>query len=147
VVRDADPEYHVLRCLNINGHLVTPELAGLVGLADEVRVTSIPALWQSEDERMLEELNAKELEQVLDDFITREVDELSMSTFFEAWEILDRERRATMPVIVVQGEVSEHDEVTLSLPEPALAPVVVSGNELIVNNYRIIFKLKPTPAS
>ncbi len=98
-------------------------------------------------DKLLEELSAEELEQILDDFITREVDELSMPTFFEAWEILDRERRARMPVIVVQGEVLENDEVTLSLPEPALAPVAVSGNELIVNNYRIIFKLKPTPAS
>lgn len=39
-LRDADPEHHVLRCLNTNGHLVTPELAReLVGLADEVRVS------------------------------------------------------------------------------------------------------------
>jgi hypothetical protein len=97
-------------------------------------------------EKMLEELSTDELEQILDDFITREEDELSMPTFFEAWEILDRERRAKMPVIVVQGE-AENDEVTLSLPEPALAPVAVSGNKLIVNGYRIIFKLKPTPAS
>ncbi len=36
----ADPEHHVLRCLNTNGHLVTPKLArALVGLADEVRVS------------------------------------------------------------------------------------------------------------
>ena len=90
---------------------------------------------------MLEELSAEELEQVLDKFITREVDELSMPTFFEAWEILDRERRARMPVIVVQGEVSD-DQVTLSLPEPVVAPVAVSGNELIVNGYRIILKVK-----
>jgi hypothetical protein len=93
-------------------------------------------------EKMLEELGAEELEQVLDDFITREVDELSMPTFFEAWEFLDRERRARMPVIVVRGEISEDDEVTLSLPEPVQAPVAVSGNELIVNGYRIILKLK-----
>ncbi len=39
-LRAADPEHHVLRCLNTNGHLVTPELArALVGLADEVRVS------------------------------------------------------------------------------------------------------------
>jgi radical SAM protein with 4Fe4S-binding SPASM domain len=39
-LREADPEHHVLRCLNSNGHLVTPELAReLVGLADEVRVS------------------------------------------------------------------------------------------------------------
>ena len=91
---------------------------------------------------MLEELSTDELEQILDDFITREVDELSMPTFFEAWEFLDRERRDRMPIIVVQGEVSEDDEVILSLPEPVLAPVAVSGNELIVNDYRIIFRLK-----
>src|SRR5574341_532602 len=45
-LRDADPEHHVLRCLNTNGHLVTPELAhDLVGLADEVRVSldALPA--------------------------------------------------------------------------------------------------------
>lgn len=45
-LRDADPEHHVLRCLNTNGHLVTPELAHeLVGLADEVRVSldALPA--------------------------------------------------------------------------------------------------------
>ena len=93
-------------------------------------------------EKMLEELGADELEQVLDDFITRKVDELSMPTFFEAWEILDRERRARMPVIVVRGEIAKDDKVTLSLPEPVQAPVAVSGNELIVNGYRIILKLK-----
>jgi mycofactocin biosynthetic radical S-adenosylmethionine protein MftC len=39
-LRDADPQHRVLRCLNSNGHLVTPELAhALVGLADEVRVS------------------------------------------------------------------------------------------------------------
>jgi radical SAM protein with 4Fe4S-binding SPASM domain len=39
-LRDADPEHHVLRCLNTNGYQVTPELAReLVGLADEVRVS------------------------------------------------------------------------------------------------------------
>lgn len=39
-LRDADPAHQVLRCLNSNGHFVTPELAGqLVGLADEVRVS------------------------------------------------------------------------------------------------------------
>ncbi|MBL7066209.1 MAG: hypothetical protein ISS49_18690 [Anaerolineae bacterium] len=92
-------------------------------------------------EKMLEELSTAELEQVLDDFITRKVDELSMPAFFEAWEILDRERRARMPVIVVRGEVSEGYAVTLSLPEPVLAPVAVSGNELIVNDYRIVFEL------
>lgn len=92
-------------------------------------------------EKMLEELNAGELEQLLGDFITREVDELSMPTFFEAWKILDRERRAQMPVIVVEGDISD-DEIALSLPEPVSAPVTVSGNELTVNGYRIILKLK-----
>ena len=39
-LKNADPEHHVLRCLNSNGHLVTPRLAqALVGLADEVRVS------------------------------------------------------------------------------------------------------------
>jgi hypothetical protein len=92
-------------------------------------------------DKTLEQLSAAELEQVLDDFITREVDELSMPTFFDAWEILDRERRARMPVIVVEGDVSD-DEVALSLPEPVLAPITVSGNELIVNGYRIVLKLR-----
>jgi len=92
-------------------------------------------------DKTLEQLSTAELEQVLDDFITRKVDELSMPTFFEAWEILDRERRARMPVIVVEGDISD-DEVALSLPEPVLAPITVSGNELIVNGYRIILKLK-----
>jgi radical SAM protein with 4Fe4S-binding SPASM domain len=48
-LRNADPEHHVLRCLNTNGHLVTPELArNLVGLADEVRV-SIDGLAERND--------------------------------------------------------------------------------------------------
>ena len=48
-LRDADPEHRVLRCLNTNGHLVTPDLAKeLVGLADEVRV-SIDALQERND--------------------------------------------------------------------------------------------------
>jgi radical SAM protein with 4Fe4S-binding SPASM domain len=39
-LRAADPEHRVLRCLNTNGHLVTPELArAMVGLVDEVRVS------------------------------------------------------------------------------------------------------------
>ena len=39
-LKEADPKHHVLRCLNTNGHLVTPERAReLVGLADEVRVS------------------------------------------------------------------------------------------------------------
>lgn len=45
-LRDSDPQHHVLRCLNTNGHLVTKELARqLVGLADEVRVSldALPA--------------------------------------------------------------------------------------------------------
>jgi MoaA/NifB/PqqE/SkfB family radical SAM enzyme len=48
-LRNADPEHRVLRCLNSNGHRVTPELARrLVGLADEVRV-SIDALRERND--------------------------------------------------------------------------------------------------
>lgn len=48
-LRAADPERHVLRCLNTNGHLVTSELARqLVGLADEVRV-SLDALPERND--------------------------------------------------------------------------------------------------
>ena len=39
-LREADPEHRVIRCLNSNGHLVTPAIAGeLIGLADEVRVS------------------------------------------------------------------------------------------------------------
>lgn len=39
-LRDADPDHRITRCLNSNGHLVTPEMAhSLVGLADEVRVS------------------------------------------------------------------------------------------------------------
>ncbi|WP_119071414.1 radical SAM protein [Aggregatilinea lenta] len=48
-LKEADPQHHVLRCLNTNGHLVTPELAKqLVGLADEVRV-SLDALRERND--------------------------------------------------------------------------------------------------
>jgi MoaA/NifB/PqqE/SkfB family radical SAM enzyme len=48
-LRAADREHHVLRCLNTNGHLVTPELArALVGLADEARV-SVDALSSRND--------------------------------------------------------------------------------------------------
>jgi MoaA/NifB/PqqE/SkfB family radical SAM enzyme len=43
-LRASDPEHRIQRCLNTNGHLVTPNLAReLVGLADEVRV-SVDAL-------------------------------------------------------------------------------------------------------
>lgn len=39
-LKNADPDHHVRRCLNTNGHRVTPQLAEqLVGLADEVRVS------------------------------------------------------------------------------------------------------------
>jgi radical SAM protein with 4Fe4S-binding SPASM domain len=48
-LRAADPDHRVLRCLNTNGHLVTPQLAQeLVGLADEVRV-SVDALPERND--------------------------------------------------------------------------------------------------
>lgn len=39
-LRDADPEHRILRCLNSNGHLVTPQFSrAVVDLADEVRVS------------------------------------------------------------------------------------------------------------
>lgn len=39
-LREADPTHQIVRCLNSNGHLITPELAErLIGLADEVRVS------------------------------------------------------------------------------------------------------------
>ncbi len=39
-LRDADPEHRVARCLNTNGHLVTPAFArDLVGLVNEIRVS------------------------------------------------------------------------------------------------------------
>jgi hypothetical protein len=79
----------------------------------------------------------------LDGFVTRDVDELSMPTFFEAWETLDRERRAKLPTIVVWEEISHDDEVVLSLPQSVSAPIAVAGNELIVDDYRIILKLRP----
>jgi MoaA/NifB/PqqE/SkfB family radical SAM enzyme len=48
-LRAADAEHHVLRCLNTNGHLVTPELArALAGLADEAPV-SVDALSSRND--------------------------------------------------------------------------------------------------
>lgn len=48
-LREADPGHQVRRCLNTNGHLVTPAVANaLVGLADEVRV-SIDALAERND--------------------------------------------------------------------------------------------------
>jgi MoaA/NifB/PqqE/SkfB family radical SAM enzyme len=48
-LKAADPEHRVLRCLNTNGHRVTPHLAEqLVGLADEVRV-SLDALRERND--------------------------------------------------------------------------------------------------
>jgi len=82
------------------------------------------------------------LEQSLDEFITREVDELSMPTFLEAWEALDRERRAKLPTIVVWQDISDGDKVRLSLTEPVPAPIMVSGDELIVDDYRIVLKLR-----
>jgi len=48
-LRAADPEHHVLRCLNTNGHLMTNELAkSLVGPADELRV-SLDAMRERND--------------------------------------------------------------------------------------------------
>jgi MoaA/NifB/PqqE/SkfB family radical SAM enzyme len=48
-LRDADPEHRIKRCLNTNGHLVTPDLVRrLVGLADEVRV-SLDGLRETND--------------------------------------------------------------------------------------------------
>lgn len=48
-LKEADPQHHVLSCLNTNGHLVTSELAKqLVGLADEVRV-SLDAMRERND--------------------------------------------------------------------------------------------------
>ena len=48
-LRDADPHHNILRCLNTNGYLITPSLAGdLVGLVDEVRV-SLDALAERND--------------------------------------------------------------------------------------------------
>jgi MoaA/NifB/PqqE/SkfB family radical SAM enzyme len=48
-LREVDPKHQVLRCVNTNGHLVTPELAQqFVGLVDEVRV-SLDALRERND--------------------------------------------------------------------------------------------------
>jgi len=48
-MQDADPDHKIVRCLNTNGHAVTPEIAhALVGLADEVRV-SLDALSDRND--------------------------------------------------------------------------------------------------
>ncbi len=48
-LKRADQNHNILRCLNSNGHLVTPKLAReLVGLADEVRV-SIDAMESRND--------------------------------------------------------------------------------------------------
>lgn len=48
-LRAADPDHRVLRCVNSNGRLVTPQIAQqLVGLADEVRI-SVDALPAAND--------------------------------------------------------------------------------------------------
>jgi MoaA/NifB/PqqE/SkfB family radical SAM enzyme len=48
-LQQSDPDHHVLRCLNTNGHLVTPRLCkDLVGIVDEMRV-SIDALSDRND--------------------------------------------------------------------------------------------------
>lgn len=51
-LRDADQRHSVIRCLNSNGHLVTPGLAAeLVGLADEVRVSIDAFAWRNDAHR------------------------------------------------------------------------------------------------
>ena len=45
-------------------------------------------------EKLLEEMSPEEFEQLMDDFITREQTEVSISTFFKALALIDRERQA-----------------------------------------------------
>jgi len=48
-LKAADPQHHIHRCLNSNGHLVTRDFArSIVGLADEVRV-SLDGMEQTND--------------------------------------------------------------------------------------------------
>jgi hypothetical protein len=86
-------------------------------------------------QQTLDDLTAEEFEQLLDDFIQRDDEEIPISTFFAALELIDREKR--QQVIDVEGEIIA-GELFLSLRKGATAPIEVRGNEILIDETRKI---------
>ena len=85
----------------------------------------------------------KELEEMLDAFITREEDEIEMSAFFQTWARIEAERRASAEEIHLWREIVG-DRPVLAAPKSQSARLRVHGNEIVLEDgQRILLKLKP----
>ena len=86
-------------------------------------------------QQTLDDLTAEEFEQLLDNFIQRDDEEMPISTFFAALELIDREKR--QQIIDVTGEIIE-GKLFLSLPKVSAALIEVRGNEILIDETRKI---------
>lgn len=83
----------------------------------------------------LDDLTVEEFEQVLDNFIQRDADEMPVSTFFPALDLIDREKKQQL--IDIEGKIIQ-GELFLSLPKGTVAGIEVNGNELRIDKTRKI---------
>jgi hypothetical protein len=87
-------------------------------------------------------MSPEEFEQMLEDFITREEDDMNISTFFEVLALIDQEKRAAAPVIKLEGELVS-GQLVFSPPTDQTLPITVQGNEIVLpDGSRIILTLK-----
>jgi len=87
-------------------------------------------------EKLLEEMSPEEFEQLMDDFITREQTEVSISTFFKALALIDRERQAAR-VIHLRTRVAG-DRLVFFPPVGPEVSITVEGNEIVLEDGRRI---------
>ncbi len=93
-------------------------------------------------EKLLEDMSSDEFEQVLDDFIMREQTEVSVSTFFQALALIDREKQETARMIRLQTRIVD-GKLVVSPPESEIA-IAVEGNKIMLEDgRRILLELVP----
>ncbi|MBC8236163.1 hypothetical protein H8E77_41985 [bacterium] len=90
-------------------------------------------------QQTLDDLTTEEFEKLLDNFIQRDDEEMPISTFFAALELIDREKR--QQIIDVTGKLIE-GKLFLSLPKEATTSIEVHNNEILIDeNRKIIIHL------
>ncbi|MBN1887059.1 MAG: hypothetical protein JW850_03680 [Thermoflexales bacterium] len=96
-----------------------------------------------EQNRILEDLSAEELEKAVTDFIARDgpgTDDLPMDTFLALWERFEAERLAQ--VIELEQDILG-GEVVLSVAPTSAVKVQVHGNEIqLEDGRRIVLRLR-----
>ncbi|MGH9840270.1 MAG: hypothetical protein ACREEM_15920 [Blastocatellia bacterium] len=82
----------------------------------------------------LDELNANEFQDMMNTMLSDEFDKVTATEFFGALDAMDE---ATMEVIELTGHIKD-GELVLDRP----APLPVNGSEILVNDKRIIIRLR-----